>query len=85
MTDYYKMCCQYKGELVTIVEKSGRRHVGRIMNVDHQYVYLDPVHPGRGYGGFSYGYGFYPYYRPFFPIALAAIGGFALGASLFWI
>lgn len=57
------------------------------MEVDHQYVYIEPVSTGgvRGFGwgypGWGWGWGF----RPWVPIALAGIGGFALGAALFWI
>ncbi|QOY37840.1 hypothetical protein AWH56_009895 [Anaerobacillus isosaccharinicus] len=83
MTHYYDLCCKYRGQVVTIYEKCGKVHVGKIVNVDHQFVYIEPVSGGvAGYGwGLGWGWGF----RPFFPIALAAIGGLALGASLFWI
>lgn len=91
---YYDMCCRYKGKHVRIVELTGREHHGRIVDVDAQYVYLESGE--RGHSGFGYGYGggYYPGYggygyppyrpRPVVPIALAAIGGFALGAAFFW-
>jgi hypothetical protein len=86
---YYELCCRHQGKVVTIYETCGKVHVGRIVSVDQQHVYLEPV--SRGVSGFGwgypgYGFPFYGYRRPFFfPVALAAIGGFALGASLFWI
>ncbi len=84
MSHYYNLCCQHKGKVVTIYEKCGKMHVGKIVHVDHQHVYLEPMTPGVsgygwGFGGWGWGY------RPWFPIALAAIGGFALGSAFFWI
>ncbi|RKL67782.1 hypothetical protein CR203_10590 [Salipaludibacillus neizhouensis] len=90
---YYDICCRYKGKHVRIVDLKGLEHHGKIVDVDNKYVYLEKE--GRGYSGFGYGYGGYypgygypgytPYpYRPVVPIALAAIGGFALGAAFFW-
>ncbi|MCT8136641.1 hypothetical protein H1D32_02085 [Anaerobacillus sp. CMMVII] len=82
---YYDICCKHRGKVVTIYEKCGKVHVGKIVNVDHQFVYIEPTSTGvTGYGwGLGWGYPGFGY-RPFFPIALAAIGGFALGAALFW-
>ncbi|MED3645555.1 hypothetical protein P4475_01720 [Halalkalibacterium halodurans] len=80
---YYDLCCKHHGQVVQITEKCGKRHVGRIVAVDQQYVYLEPVGGHRGPGGFCYGWCWG--WRPFFPVALAAIAGFALGAALFWI
>lgn len=95
--NYYHLCCQHKGKVVRIYEKSGKLHYGRIVEVDEQYVWLDPQTSGPrgfayGYGGYgysSYGYGGYGHYgygrNPYFvPVALAAVGGFALGAAFFW-
>ncbi|WP_280769349.1 hypothetical protein [Salipaludibacillus daqingensis] len=83
---YYDMCCRYRGKRVRITDVSGKEYRGRIVDVDQQYVYLEQE--SSGFGGFGYGYrgyyGHYGYYRPVFPIALAAIGGFALGAAFFW-
>ncbi|WP_078552664.1 hypothetical protein [Bacillus alkalicellulosilyticus] len=101
---YYDICCQHRGKTVIIKEKCGKQHYGKIVNVDKQYVWIEPVQRGTGFGGYSYGYpgyggypggyyqsgytvagyGGYPGYRPIFPVALAAIGGFALGAAFFW-
>ncbi|OIJ18652.1 hypothetical protein BKP45_16100 [Anaerobacillus alkalidiazotrophicus] len=90
MSRYYDLCCQHKGKVVTIYERTGKVHVGKIVDVDQQYVYIQPE--TRGVRGFGYGYygypGYYPYpypYYPVWPVALAAIGGFVLGAALFWI
>lgn len=99
----YQLCCQYRGKVVHIYEKSGRVHHGKIVEVDQEFVWIDPVkkpggfaygYPGYGYGyGAGYGAGFggygYPAYgygrNPFFvPVALAAVGGLALGAAFFW-
>lgn len=96
----YHLCCQHRGKVVQIYEKSGKVHYGKIVEVDTEYVYLDtrvggPRGFGYGYyGGFGgyggYGYGGYGYpgfgYRnPYWiPVSLAAIGGLALGAAFFW-
>lgn len=92
MTHYYHVCCEHRGKVVTIYERTGKRHVGRIVEVDKQFVYLEPTsagvtgyswgYPGYGWGYRPYGYGYRPYWVP---VALAAIGGFALGAAFFWI
>ncbi|OIJ12533.1 hypothetical protein BKP37_13990 [Anaerobacillus alkalilacustris] len=85
---YYQLCCQHKGKVVHIYEKTGKVHCGRIVEVDREYVWLDPMVRGpRGFGyGYGGGYGGYRYGRnPYFvPVALAAVGGFALGAAFFW-
>lgn len=101
----YHLCCQHQGKIVHIYEKSGKAHHGRIVKVDQEYVWIDPV--GTSPRGFGYGYGGYPAYgygaygggypgygyggyghvgrNPYIvPVALAAIGGFALGAAFFW-
>ena len=89
MSHYYKMCCDHKGKVVSIYEKCGRHHYGRIVNVDHNYVYIQPVDRPASTGGFSYGWGGWGGYggwgyRPIVPIALAAIGGFALASAFLW-
>lgn len=86
---YYHLCCQHKGQVVHIYEKSGKVHYGKIVEVDREYVWIDrsvAAGPrGFGYGGYSYGgyggYGRNPYLAP---VALAAVGGFALGVAFFW-
>lgn len=109
--NYYHLCCQHKGKVVSIYEKSGRVHVGKIEHVDQEYVWLSPTsqgprgfgygYHGYGYDAYSYGggypaphYGGYPqagyggstgHGNPSFaPVALAAVGGLALGAAFFW-
>ena len=72
---YYDLCCKHKGKVVRIYDRYGREYVGRISHTDRDYVWLEPVHSGAG----GFGFGFF-----FFPVALAAIGGFALGAAFFW-
>ncbi|WP_078428980.1 hypothetical protein [Alkalihalobacterium alkalinitrilicum] len=93
MTNYYQLCCDHRGKVVTIYDKGGRQFYGRIVNVDHQYVYIETRQRSTSLGGFSYGYyggGYYPYrYGHGFgygivPVALAAIGGFILGSAIFW-
>ncbi|KHF40389.1 hypothetical protein [Halalkalibacter okhensis] len=83
---YYDLCCRYIGRDVTITCKDGKKFSGKITHVTNTHVYLQPT--GSQFGGFGYGYGWGYGYRPWgwgFPIALAAIGGFALGAALWWI
>ncbi|WP_084405723.1 hypothetical protein [Alteribacter aurantiacus] len=84
-THYYNVCSRNQGRNVRIVEHCGRQHVGRIVRVTRSNVYIEGRGPQGGFGAFGYGY--YGYYRPrpyVYPVALAAIGGFALGALLFW-
>ena len=127
--NYYDLCCQHRGEVVQITEKCGNLHVGKIVQVDPNYVWLERTSPdqgfgygygydgqgqygygpsqgqGQGYGQYSYGgygnyyqyggypsgYGGPPYGNPGyvartnnFRVALAGIGGFALGSAFFW-
>lgn len=98
---YYHLCCQHKGKVVHIYEKSGKVHYGKIVEVDREYVWIDRSvagsprgfgYGGYGYGGYghgaygAYGHGAYGHRRnPFLaPVALAAVGGLALGAAFFW-
>ncbi len=90
MCQYYDLCCRHRGEVVTIFETCGKRHVGRIVQIDRRNVYIEPISRGR-VAGYSWGYypgwgypGYGYYYRPWVPVALAAIGGFIVGAALFW-
>ncbi|MBU9721883.1 MULTISPECIES: hypothetical protein [Bacillaceae] len=117
--NYYDLCCQHRGQFVQITEKCGRKHVGRIADVDQKNVWLEqPQMNSRGFGygyhGYHQGYHGYapapsygapgyaygapaghgsPAYGPrpgwggnpnFVPVALAGIGGFALGSAFFW-
>ncbi|WP_227938086.1 hypothetical protein [Alkalihalobacillus deserti] len=80
---YYDLCCLYRGKVVTITCVDGKTYSGTITNVTKTHVYLQPT-GGSHFGGFGYGWG-YGRWGWGFPIALAAIGGFALGAALWWI
>ncbi|SDZ02937.1 hypothetical protein SAMN05421736_105142 [Evansella caseinilytica] len=77
---YYDLCCKHKGKVVRICDIYGKEYVGKIAYVDRTYVWLEPTSYAPGYSyGWGWGYGGF-----FFPVALAAIGGFALGAAFFW-
>ena len=84
--NYYETCCRYKGRVVNITCRDGKRHVGRIVDVTRRHVYIQPIGPsGRNLGGFGYGYyGGYGYYRRPFAVPLAFITGLALGGLFFW-
>ena len=78
-SDMYNLCKQYHGKMVCITDKQGKKHVGRITNVDRQMVYIQPRGRFGGYGfgywgGGGFGYG----------IALGAIAGIALAGAFFW-
>ncbi|WP_046174331.1 hypothetical protein [Domibacillus indicus] len=86
--NFYRLCSQHVGRTVKITCHDGKVHTGRITRVTRGHVWLMPsggpggfgygFYGGYRYGGFGYRYGFG------YPIALAAIAGFALGAALFW-
>ncbi|MFC0472777.1 hypothetical protein ACFFHM_20400 [Halalkalibacter kiskunsagensis] len=80
---YYDLCCRYHGRVVTITDRQGRKHTGRIQQVTNSHVYLEPSR-SRQFGGFGYGYYRGYGYRRGYPIAFAFITGIALGALLFW-
>ena len=79
-SDMYNLCKQYHGKMVCITDKQGKKHVGRITNVDRRMVYIQPRGGfggygfGWGWGGGGFGYG----------IALGAIAGIALAGAFFW-
>lgn len=80
-SNMYNLCRQYHGKMVCITDKQGRRHIGRITNVDRRMVYIQPH---RGFGG--YGFGYWGWGRSGFGygIALGAIAGVALAGAFFW-
>ncbi len=84
-SDMYNVCKQYHGKMVCITDKQGKRHVGRITNVDQKMVYIQPR---GGFGGYGFGYwgGYGGWGRPGFGygIALGAIAGIALAGAFFW-
>jgi len=78
-SDMYNLCKQYHMKMVYITDKQGKRHVGRITNVDRRMVYIQPR---GGFGGYGFGYwggGGFGY-----GIALGAIAGIALAGAFFW-
>jgi len=78
-SNMYNLCKQHQGKMVCITEKCGRKHVGRITNVDQKMVYIQPR---GGFGGYGFGYwggGGFGY-----GIALGAIAGIALAGAFFW-
>lgn len=79
--NYHKMCHENIGKNVYITEQCGKRHYGRIVRVDRDHVYLQPLgRRGFSYGGFYGGYG----YNWGYPIALGAVAGVALASLFFW-
>jgi hypothetical protein len=80
-SNMYSLCHKHHGKAVRITCHDGKVHVGKITRVTREHVW---IRPSGGLGGFGYGYyGGYGYGRAF-PIALAAIGGFALATAFFW-
>ncbi|OMP66353.1 hypothetical protein [Domibacillus epiphyticus] len=75
----YSICRKHYGKTVRITCLDGRVHSGRITRVTREHVWIRPI---GGFGGF--GYGFYGGYGYGIPIALAAIGGFALATAFLW-
>jgi small nuclear ribonucleoprotein (snRNP)-like protein len=100
VSNYYELAKEHQGQRVTITDRSGAVYTGRLMNVDTEHVYLEVEQDAKEmYEQDSYdrsgGYGYYqplypaPYPPPcpkndVIPIALAAIGGFALASAFFW-
>lgn len=91
--NYYELCSRHIGKEVCIYDKLGRQYVGKIVNVDRRFVYVQPTR--RTYRGFGYGYwpGYFGYggygyggygYGGIVPIALAAIAGLVLLSAFFW-
>lgn len=80
--NYYNLCCQHRGKLVTIRDRAGKIHRGRITRVTRSHVYLSPS-GGRGLGGYGWGY-YGAGYGYGYAVPLAFIAGFALGGLLWW-
>jgi hypothetical protein len=77
----YSLCRKHYGKAVRITCHDGKVYTGKITRVTREHVWIRPVGGLGGlgygyYGGYGYGYGV--------PIALAAIGGFALASAFFW-
>lgn len=84
--NYYNLCCQYHGKVVRINDRFGNVHVGKIMRVTPNKVYIQSnQRPPRGFGygfyGYPYGYG---YGYGVYGIGLGFITGLALGSLFFW-
>ncbi|RHW34989.1 hypothetical protein D1B33_13170 [Lysinibacillus yapensis] len=75
----YDMCCRNMGKRAYIMEKNGRKHVGRITKVDRNMVW---IMPDRRMGG--YGIGFWGFGGLGIGIAIGAIVGFALARPYWW-
>ncbi|MCP8969157.1 hypothetical protein [Ectobacillus ponti] len=50
----YHTCCQYRGQVVRIHDTEGRVHIGRVIDIEEDRVWLQPV-SRRSAGGFGYG------------------------------
>lgn len=78
ISNIYNLCCKHFGKTVRITCRDDRVYTGRISRVTRDHVWIRPT---SGLGGFGYGF----YGGGFgIPIALAAVGGFALGSAFFW-
>ena len=80
-SDMYNLCKQHQGRMVCITEKCGKKHIGRITNVDQKMVYIQPR---RGFGGYGFGYWGWGGGGFGYGIALGAIAGIALAGAFFW-
>ncbi|MGG3891636.1 hypothetical protein [Metabacillus fastidiosus] len=82
--NYYNICCQYQGKMVRINDRAGNVHVGRIMRVSSNRVFIQSnQRPPRGFGLGYYGAG-YGYGGGFYGIGLGFITGIALAGLFFW-
>ncbi len=84
--DTYDLCCRYHGQVVRVIDKSGREHVGRVSKVTKDRVWFDSPYsrrPANYYGYDGYGYGGSYYGGLGFSIALGFITGIALAALFF--
>jgi hypothetical protein len=85
--NYYNLCCRYQGRHVRIDDRHGNVHVGRILRVTPNQVFIQPSrHRGNnnGYGGYGYGgYGGYGY-EDTYGLALGVITGIVLASLFFW-
>ena len=83
MERYYRICNQNVGKVARITDRRGRVHVGRIVRVTPQKVFISPMirrgAPGYGYGWWG-GWGWGAAYG----IGLGLIAGMALGGLFFW-
>lgn len=66
MERYYRFCHQNIGKVARITDKTGRVHVGRIVRVSPNKVFIAPMirrgAPGYGYGYYGGWWGWGPVY-----------------------
>ncbi|SHM71347.1 hypothetical protein [Gracilibacillus kekensis] len=84
---HYHFCNRNIGRPVKIVTHHGEVHRGIIRRVNQSQVFIDPLGPNRGMGG--YGIGYYGYRRGYpwglgLGIALGAIATIAFLPLFFW-
>lgn len=77
----YDLCCRHKDKKVCIIEKSGRRHVGRITRVERDMVWIMPE---GGFGGYGIGYWGWGGSGLGVGIAIGAIAGIVLANAFWW-
>ncbi|MEC1259966.1 hypothetical protein P9D34_05775 [Bacillus swezeyi] len=86
MERYYRFCQQNVGRVARITDRGGRVHVGRIVRVSPNKVFIAPM-VRRGRPGFGYGYGYYGGWwgwGPVYGLGLGLIAGVALAGLFFW-
>ncbi len=94
----YSLCCQYHGKVVRVHDINGQVHLGRIIDVTDESVWLQPVDSrafdlGFGYNGYDdfgrdygYDYEYDSYYGAgaVIEFAFGFIIGIALAALFFF-
>ncbi|MFN2745718.1 MULTISPECIES: hypothetical protein [Bacillus] len=84
MERYYRFCNQNIGRVARITDRNGRVHVGKIVRVSPNRVFIAPA-IRRGGPGFGYGfYGGWWGWGPAYGIGLGLIAGIALAGLFFW-
>ncbi|HDX9579983.1 TPA: hypothetical protein ROX88_003597 [Bacillus pseudomycoides] len=52
---HYHTCRRYHGRVVRIEDYNGKTHIGRIVDITNNSVWIEPVHEQR----FDYGFGYF--------------------------